>query len=589
MYKSEVYKSIDEKFTQANSGSSVEFTKEELAVLSKVFRHSAMGIIDNNETGPSDYQERSELVEHFESEVGFCYGSLIRTLPSFSSGSLQHFRDSTVEFRAGLLDYPLGTDILVNLCILEKVLSSELPLSVLVHNRNATEEEKAARNILEDSQHIRTISRMSCSKHRFNYEDRSGTVHLDYRGACMCDDILCHHGWATRFILQVVAREGRKIGGNADDIDLSHLFVSQAGDHRPSSVQQTPLSAYSGAAPWQELRNSPPSPVAQSHHQQTNTDSLKQQISEDLVRMLGEQLNARTDVLEETMAKILEQKRGEPTQAKRVEGSDYSYVSSSDLGSDIESTLHPLDSSSTAERYGRKFMAPGTVYRVGRGRTTLEPLAEVRPLEIPTDVVNGFQMTEPMSLVDREVRSSVYSINGLAAPFKKPRLNFLIHFHTALHTCGVNPRTDPLEALEEISGMKPGNPTEELIKQCVNKTFDFEFLSVKSNPFKLPMIEVGMLITDSMLMKCLDLLHNEYKASWFEEMKCLVVPQFHSEFHKYSTRSEVKSRSSGLHRRREVRKVHSEERSGVHHEARKERSRKDSGSSKQKSILGFPL
>jgi len=588
MYKSEVYKTIDEKFNQANAGNPVEFTSDELAVLSRVFRLSIMGIHDLQDSGSSDNKERLELIEHFESEEGFCYGSLIRTLPSLGSGNLKHFRDSIVEFRVGLSEFPLGTDILVNLCLLEKVLSGDLPLAVLVRNRNITEDERAAMNLLEDSQHIRTISRMSGAKHRFNYEDESGTVHLKYRGVCECEDILCHHGWATRFILQVVAREGRKIGGNPNDIDLSQLFVNQPEDYPPNSVQQTPLSACSGTKPWQELRNSPP---AQTFAQQppSTTDSLRQQISEDLVRMLGEQLNARTDVLEETMARILEQKREEVSRNQRTDSSDYSCVSGSEHGSDIESTLHPLDSSSTLERYGKKYMSPGTVYRVTRGKTVLEPLAENRALNVAPDVVNGFKMTESMSIVDREIRSSVYSINGLAAPFKKPRLNFLMHFHTALSTCGVNPQTDPLEALEEIAEMRPGNPTEELIKQCVNKTFDFETLSVKSNPFKLPMIEVSMLITHSMLMKCLDLLYNEYKMSWFEEMKCLVVPNFHSEFHKYSTRIDTKGRSNGLHRRKEVKKAQSDEKHIVQQELRKERARKDSGSSRQRSILGFPL
>jgi len=588
MYKSTVYKTIDEKFNQVNSGGSVEFTSEELTVLSGVFRRSIMGMHDLEDSGSADNSERIELIEHFESEEGYCYGSLVRALPSLGSGTLKHFRDSLVEFRLGLSSCPLGTDILVDLCILDKVLSGELPFAVLVKNRIDKKEDEAELNLLEDSQHIRTISKMSGSKHRYNYQDKSGIVHLEYRGVCDCEDILCHHGWATRFILQVVAREGRRIGADPDEIDFSQLFVKQETGKLPDSVQQTPVSAYVGKRPWQEVRNSPPN---QEHNfgPQHSPESLRQQISDDLVRMLGEQLNARTDVLEETMARILEQKRGESSRVYRTDSSEYSQVSGSELGSDVESTLHPLDSSSTAERYGKRFMSPGTVYRVNKGRTVLEPLVETRALNVVPDVVKGFQMTESMSAVDKEVRDSVYSINGLATPFNNARLNFLMHFHTALQTCGINPQTDPLEALEEIAEMRPGNPTEELIKQCVNKTFDFDGLSVKSNPFKLPMIEVSMLITHSMLMKCLDLLYNEYKTCWFQEMKCLVVPQFHSEFHKYSTRVETKGKSTGIHRRKEVRKAHSDERNSAQQEPRRERARREPGTSRQRSILGFPL
>jgi len=201
---------------------------------------------------------------------------------------------------------------------------------------------------------------------------------------------------------------------------------------------------------------------------------------------------------------------------------------------EVASTIMPNDSSSVIERYKRKFVDTAT-YNMRSSKTELEPLSLKERPELVKDVVGGFQMTPSMALKEQEQVDRVYLINGLAAPFKNPRLNFLCHFHTALLECSFNPMTDPIEALQEIGTTRPKNPTGELMKQVVQRTFDFDELVVVANPFRIPFLEVGMNVTEAIVMKSLDLLQAEYKTFWFQELKCLKMPQFHDDYSSYTT------------------------------------------------------
>jgi len=574
MNKSLVYQSLDKKFEQVNRDEHVDFTLEEMVVLGEIFRSRKQDDDVSSLLLDEDLEKRIHLLRDLELTDGYCYTSAIRMLPSLRSGSFDNFRVAVHEFKNGLGKNALGTEILVTLCLLDKVLLGKLGVEALKPSTDDGEE--LAAMLLEDSQHIQTVSKMSTSKCRYNYEEKGGLVHIKYQTTCACEDILCEHGWASKFILQVIAREGRKIGGTRDEIDLSKLFIRPEDIKPDNSIQSTPASAYLPKRTWEQTSND------------LSEQNMRQQVSEDIVRLLGETLDSRTAVIEDTMARILEDKR-QSMKAQHCNSSDYSQASGSELESEIESTIHPIDSGSVSGRYAKRYMSPGTVYKVSKGKTVLEPVSEVSALGLIPDVIGGFQMTESMRKVDIETKQTVHAINGLASPFKNPRLNFLCHFHTALKGCQTNSDRDPVDALEEIATMRPRNPTEELIKQCINKTFDFEDMSIKSNPFRLPFLEVGMLVTESMLAKCLDLLYNEYKASWFQELKCLMVPNFHSEFLNHSTYVSDRERQSGIKRRNEIRRAPRSEEPKRGHESRTVKVRRDSHSSRQKSILGFPL
>jgi hypothetical protein len=306
--------------------------------------------------------------------------------------------------------------------------------------------------------------------------------------------------------------------------------------------------------------------------------------------MLSHQLESRTEILQDVLAKLLAEK-GVAASGKQPRRNSDVLTTETDTDSDIESTILPIDSSTQLGRYGKAFMRQGPVYNVRKGSTTLEPVNEVARLQTRNgvDVVKGFITTESMAKAERESIDKVYTINGLACPFKNPRLNFLCHFHTALGSCGLDPKSEPVDALDHIGSMKPLNPTEELIKQCVVRTFDFDEMTIISNPFVLPFLEIGMLISESSLAKCLSLLRSEYKTLWFQEMKCLKVPAFHDEFSDLSSHVIHRSHGRDIKRRPAVRRSSNQTSGGSESETRGEGQRKVHSSKKQRSVLGLPF
>jgi hypothetical protein len=297
-------------------------------------------------------------------------------------------------------------------------------------------------------------------------------------------------------------------------------------------------------------------------------------LERDMVTMLSVSLEDRTNLLETALKELLKGKMN---------------ASESGNDSECEGTVMPLDSSSQIGRYKKTFMRAGTVYNVGKGGTKLDRVREEFEPSIVTDVVQGFVRTEGMEKSERESVDQVYSINGLAAPFKNSRLNFLIHFHTALSESQVDSKSDPMEAMEHIGELKPRNPTEELMKQVVLRTFDFDRMVIVANPFQLPFIEIGMLLSDSCLAKCFEFLRSEYRTLWFQELKCLHVPPFHKEFRQLSTgmgRARVYGQSGKVNQVVEMPEIINMS-GGRQASTHRGERRKSSSSQKSQSLLGF--
>jgi hypothetical protein len=242
-------------------------------------------------------------------------------------------------------------------------------------------------------------------------------------------------------------------------------------------------------------------------------------LNKEILELVSESLETRTQLMEESLKELL---------ADRVRKTAITEEEESVI-------LAPNDSSSCLGRYKKKYMSPGTVYSFGQRETTLESVPEVKALVPQRDLIGGFIKTQKIQEREQESLARVYQINGLAAPFKSARLNFLTHFHTAFEEAEISGARDAFEALEMMAEGHSRNPTGELMKQVVNRTFDLSRQEVIANPFGLPFIELGMVFTESVLGKCLYLLQNEYLQLWFQEMKCLRVPSFHKDFHRFST------------------------------------------------------
>jgi len=532
---------IDRKLDLMTNTVGVTLTSEEMAFLKDSLKSlgapkSEVMPVSNANT----FEANNSLIEKEQANPGFCYVCLVRCLPSYETTEIKHFSESLQVFIQALGPEPSGRDVILWLCLLEHVLSGSSDSSVM------TSSPSNPMPFLNVEAHLKTLAKISTSSYRFQYHDDCGRLHIlgTSKDKCGCSEILCDHGWASRFVLQIITREGQVVGA---DIDFSELFGGGMEKPEPSvlnaeSMEKRNKQTLETLNRRDSVHTAHRSPVNDPHQ-----EAIREQLSNDMIRLLEEQLNARTESLQLTVEALINEKN-KTQQGKSSMLSSDCFETDTDDETRTVKTLEPTDSSSVLSRYhnNKRYMSPGTalsvngasqkqVYRMNRGTSVLEPVQEVTDLSRTFDVVTGYVKTEPMMVKERESLGKVYAINGLAAPFKDKDLNFLIHFHTALDTCGLNPTERPIEAFEYLGALKPRNPTEELMKQVICRTFDFEEMCVIANPFQLPFINVGMQITEKILCKCMSLMKSKYRNSWFDQMKCLKVPKFHNEFDDYSS------------------------------------------------------
>lgn len=501
-----------------------------------------------------------------------CYMDLFSAIPGLDSESPGRVGTLLDAVLGDLGARPKGKDVITSLVMAAQALSVPGDVRQNYHAFNLS---------LIAGEGIRWIDRiMDNNSVRFSYSEEGGLFHVKRESyKCGCTEIMCDHGWSMRFILQAINREGCQVGA-LPDIDFSALFVSK--DSLDESDNETIAK---GSPKLPVIEEERPKWTPGNHKFSTVHDHRKWQedqnkLGEEMSSVLSEHLEQRTQMLEKAFREIVVLNE----EKKRLEDK-MSEVKFSHKEDELASTIVPDDSSSTVERYtgSRRFMAEGSTYTVRGRQTALEPIV-ARSERENKEVVGGYLVTEEMRIKEQESFDRVYMINGLAAPFQSGRLNFLIHFHTALSECKIDPKVNPIEALEEIGTRKPINPTAELMRQAIQRTFDFSTMSVIANPFKMPFIEVGMHITESSIVKTLDLLFGEYRSSWFEAMKCLKVPDFHTEYGNISTEIYTMRRRSSSSSSRRTRGVTTNRRDSVTESGT---AAPPSGKKKKQSLLGF--
>lgn len=203
---------------------------------------------------------------------------------------------------------------------------------------------------------------------------------------------------------------------------------------------------------------------------------------------------------------------------------------------DSEVSLNPGDSSSVLERYGKQYIQHGTQFSVMRAQSAAEAADNRTLLTANTFLVEGFHRSSESAV--REARSvqKLTPINGLPRPFQSNRLNFLANFHTGLGRAITRMQEGTM--VEIMIRVIKGNslvPVDDLLTQVMCVTIDRRQSEYVSNPFNLPYIEIGMLVTEESLVKMLDLIQIEYKQLWFQELKSIVIPRFHSDYKAYSS------------------------------------------------------
>lgn len=449
-----------------------------------------------------------------ESVNGFCYLWLLFSIRHLSRVRLSYFSVIVGKFK----------EIGVNArgpVILEKLL------------------EVAAESVtgLEDGD-FGEVGALGSGCFRFDLVDTLPIMHISVSSVsgCLCDRHICEHGWDFIAIVCLLTNPETKMG--ASTIDFNFLF-GEVEQEPPPCPTPPPLKAAgctqaSFVSPVESEVNPPPragnqrlTPVG--HVRAPTIDQIRQDLK--ALNILPEHLAAGHRPCEERVRPI---------------GSDED---------DLES-LGPRDSGSNLGRYKRNFLKAGE-FPLGHGRQSWEQLEDL--VEEPSElglvpggrlpytvsgtegVMSARYATKEDLELEAKIRRSIQPVLGLAKPFASQRLNFLSNLYTGMSKLYFNEENPFLDSLWSCMQSESRNPVEDLLKVVLRSTFNKSKRIVMANIFELPYLEVGMEVSEDAVAKCFDMLRSEYKICWFDAMKDIKAPEFHSDFRKYST----VSRSSG--------------------------------------------
>lgn len=185
----------------------------------------------------------------------------------------------------------------------------------------------------------------------------------------------------------------------------------------------------------------------------------------------------------------------------------------------------------------------------------LEVVAEVNS-EIPTmSVIGGFKQDVEQKIRELEAYKNVEPIAGLPIIFTNPRLNFLTHIHSALFKIistdsGDYPAINCSELLLADRKNWSRDPSTKLLETVLDATIDSRDGEVIANPFNIPILEPTMKLTQKLVYMAFDQLHNEFETEWFNTMKSVTTPRFHSKYETQKYRRRNSSDTSGHSTRR---------------------------------------
>jgi len=193
----------------------------------------------------------------------------------------------------------------------------------------------------------------------------------------------------------------------------------------------------------------------------------------------------------------------------------------------VEQSLHPRES---ASNIGFESM-----------RLTPKPLSRIHESkyeegsELEQTVIGGYGLTPREKIVELDEISKIKPVKGLPIMFTNSRLNFLTHVHSSLFKTltssdGSYPTVDCLDILLEDRQTWRNDPSTDLLQTVVDSTIDMQTGIVKANPFRIPVIETTMKLTDKILYMALDQLHKEFEIEWFNTMKFVTTPRFQSKY-----------------------------------------------------------
>jgi hypothetical protein len=471
-----------------------------------------------------------KLLIESQAANGKCYVRLIPVVPNFKKASAALLEIALESMVKNLKQNPIGTDVLSELFICNKILEGQVNF----------ETESLEREVIGLQWSITGASEFMddvfASTFRFSWEEIGGVQHIGsyIDGFTLSKDVFNELGWSARYVICMLANPGARIGSESGYGGLFEKILNAAKEDEElpeeDDEESTPKAINSRKQSFNDSGFSSGEEHLRYdlHDKYSEMEKLNDQIKM-LQRRISKGRSQQAEDLDEKTVRRFAQMLSKQGRLRRV-----------------KTELEPSDSSSVAERYESddRFMEDGTVFEMrGPGRTELSTIQEIQELRPQREIVVGFKKTPDMSIQEGKVYKRVSAINGLANPFHSHRLNFLCHFDTAIKSITLR-RSDfsHYDTLSWILDHKSVTPSQELLYQVVKNTFDISQNRIIANPYKLPFLEVGMIISDDCLAKCFELLKLEYKQLWFEKMKGLIVPEFHSDFSNYKEHKVTRSK-----------------------------------------------
>jgi len=389
---------------------------------------------------------------------------------------------------------------------------------------------------------------------RYSWEEIDGVQHIgSYIDSEKNDkEVYTEMGYSARFVVCMIINPGVRVGSEMTFHNLFDEIQDHDNDYKDRETEEEEFEKFMNEhiVPSDEKKGSfYDSGIA------TENEGLKSNINDRLKEI--EKLNNQVEALRRRISETANHRRSSEVDSQTIRRfADLFHKQTEIKAKSPKTDVFPNDSSSNFGRYGNKYLDEGTIFNDsilktdelknrflengtildvrGNGKTVLQTNRVVDDLRPEKQVVVGFRKTNDMIVRENKIYGRITAINGLANPFHSHRLNFLCHFETAIKSIQIRKENyTHFDVIIWISKHKSMSPSQELLFQVVDNTFDLEEQRIVANPYKLPFLEVGMLMSDDCLAKCFSLMRLEFKTLWFDKMKGLIVPDFHDEFSKH--------------------------------------------------------
>lgn len=261
----------------------------------------------------------------------------------------------------------------------------------------------------------------------------------------------------------------------------------------------------------------------------------------DMIRSMNEKVNKL-----ESVVSYNEHGR-DPSQRKRLDSAiddDATQITQKIKGLNIgsKSTVVPNDSVSN---YGNRQVGS----QIHEDQTFIQSVAS-KGGSLYDNVIGGYAQTPEEKMEELEALTKIRKIHGLPQIFLNERLNFLIHLHKPLMVLlGIGdqyPSEDTLYRIDDFMKRKANKVRtqhEDLLYAVIETTVKRG--RIRANPHNLPILEVGMSLTDKVAFLCFSALYKEFQNEWFQSMKDIDAPKFHNSYSNFQSRRPAGHKSSG--------------------------------------------